>query len=184
MFAADGTGTGMGRPGINSPGLDGMLAPDEAVTDAPRAKAGGAARPVLIAIDGRSGAGKTTLALELAALLRQFRRVSVFHLEEIYPGWNGLVAGIDRYHSTVLTPLSHGEPAQWSSWDWANHYDGELRITDPADVVILEGVGAAAQAGRELLDVVIWRDASAEHRKERALARDGDTYAPFWDEWA
>ena len=58
--------------------------------------------PVIIAIDGRSGAGKTTLAIELAARLRNHHKVSLFHLEDIYPGWNGLAAGIERYVSTVL----------------------------------------------------------------------------------
>ena len=61
--------------------------------------------PVIIAIDGRSGAGKTTLAIELAARLREHHKVSLFHLEDIYPGWNGLAAGIERYVSTVLAPL-------------------------------------------------------------------------------
>ena len=77
--------------------------------------------PVIIAIDGRSGAGKTTLAVELAARLRAHHKVSLFHLEDIYPGWNGLAAGVERYVSTVLTPLSRGEAASWTSWDWASH---------------------------------------------------------------
>ncbi|MEO8283278.1 MAG: aminodeoxychorismate synthase component I, partial [Pseudarthrobacter sp.] len=92
--------------------------------------------PVIIAIDGRSGAGKTTLAIELAARLRNHHKVSLFHLEDIYPGWNGLAAGIERYVSTVLTPLSGGEPATWTSWDWVNHYDGDTRVTLPAEFVI------------------------------------------------
>ncbi|MFI5085506.1 MAG: chorismate-binding protein [Actinomycetales bacterium] len=142
------------------------------------------ARPVIIAVDGRSGAGKTTLALELAALLREHRKVSVFHLEDIYPGWNGLGAGIERYVSTVLAPLDAGADAQWSSWDWANHYDGEQRTTAAADVVLVEGVGAAHATARPFLDAVIWMDAPAEVRMARALDRDGDSYAPFWDQWA
>ena len=140
--------------------------------------------PVIIAIDGRSGAGKTTLALELAALLREHRKVSVFHLEEIYPGWNGLAAGIERYVSTVLEPLSQGIPALWASWDWENHYDGAQRSTPPADVVIVEGVGAAHAPARELLDVVIWVEAEAGARKRRALDRDGGTFEDYWEQWA
>ena len=62
--------------------------------------------PVIIAIDGRSGSGKTTLAIELAARLREHHKVSLFHLEDIYPGWNGLAAGIERYVTTVLSPLA------------------------------------------------------------------------------
>lgn len=140
--------------------------------------------PVIIAIDGRSGAGKTTLALELAALLREHRKVSVFHLEDIYPGWNGLAAGVERYVSTVLEPLSQGLPAQWTSWDWENHYDGALRTTAPAEVVIVEGVGAAHATARPFVDVVVWVDADPGNRKARALGRDGATFAPHWHQWA
>ncbi|MDQ0632180.1 para-aminobenzoate synthetase [Arthrobacter pascens] len=140
--------------------------------------------PVIIAIDGRSGAGKTTLAIELAALLRSHHKVSLFHLEDIYPGWNGLTAGIERYVSTVLKPLSSGERAVWTSWDWERHYDGDTRVTMPAEIVIVEGVGAAAAEARPLLSAVVWADSLADLRRTRALNRDGGTYEPYWDHWA
>ncbi|SDT62822.1 para-aminobenzoate synthetase [Pseudarthrobacter equi] len=140
--------------------------------------------PVIIAIDGRSGAGKTTLAVELAARLRARHKVSLFHLEDIYPGWNGLAAGIERYVSTVLEPLSRGMAATWTSWDWERHYDGDPRVTLPAEIVIVEGVGAAAAAARPFLGAVIWADSPEEVRRTRALQRDGETYEPYWDQWA
>ncbi|WP_258803822.1 aminodeoxychorismate synthase component I [Pseudarthrobacter sp. NS4] len=140
--------------------------------------------PVIIAIDGRSGAGKTTLAVELAARLRAHHKVSLFHLEDIYPGWNGLAAGVERYVSTVLTPLSRGETATWISWDWEKHYDGDSRVTIPAEIVIVEGVGAASAEARPLLNAVIWAESPDDVRRTRALDRDGATYEPYWDQWA
>ena len=140
--------------------------------------------PVIIAIDGRSGAGKTTLAIELAARLREHHKVSLFHLEDIYPGWNGLAAGIERYAATVLAPLRRGEAAHWVSWDWERHYDGDARLTPPAEIVLVEGVGAAAAAAMPFLDAVIWADSPEQDRRTRALARDGETYRPYWDQWA
>ncbi|MFF2297975.1 aminodeoxychorismate synthase component I [Arthrobacter sp. NPDC058127] len=140
--------------------------------------------PVIIAIDGRSGAGKTTLAVELAARLRMHHKVSLFHLEDIYPGWNGLAAGIERYVTTVLEPLRRGDAAEWVSWDWEKHYDGRSHVTLPAEIVIVEGVGAAASAARPMLDAVVWVDAPDDDRRHRAMARDGSSYEPFWDSWA
>ena len=140
--------------------------------------------PVIIAIDGRSGAGKTTLAIELAARLREHHKVSLFHLEDIYPGWNGLMAGIERYATTVLAPLHRGETAEWVSWDWRAHYDGEVRSTRPAEIVLVEGVGAAAAAARPFLSAAIWAESPEADRRQRALARDGGSYEPYWDQWA
>lgn len=139
---------------------------------------------MIIAVDGRSGAGKTTVALELAALLRRHRTVSLFHLEDIYPGWDGLTDGVARYVGTVLEPLHRGRQAQWTAWDWAAGNDGASRTTAAADVVLVEGVGSAHASALPWVDVVVWVEAPMQQRKRRALERDGDTYAPFWDRWA
>ncbi|MHA7268599.1 chorismate-binding protein [Arthrobacter sp. HLT1-20] len=141
-------------------------------------------RPVIIAVDGRSGAGKTTVAVELAALLRRHRTVSLFHLEDIYPGWDGLAGGVERYIDQVLAPLSQGSPATWTAWDWEAKNDGASRTTEPAQVVLVEGVGSALGRAGQFLDAAIWVEAPSHVRKQRALARDGETYAPFWDSWA
>ncbi|WP_433874834.1 chorismate-binding protein [Sinomonas atrocyanea] len=140
--------------------------------------------PAVIAVDGRSGAGKTSLAVELAAALRTHRSVALVHLEDVYPGWDGLAAGIERCAAGILAPLRRGEAATWRAWDWAAGLDGEERVTEPADVVVLEGVGAGAARLRGLCDAVVWVEAEAAERKRRALERDGETYAPHWDRWA
>ncbi|WP_104167955.1 aminodeoxychorismate synthase component I [Arthrobacter sp. SX1312] len=140
--------------------------------------------PLLIAVDGRSGAGKTTLAVELAALLREHHSVSLFHLEDIYPGWDGLDDGIGAYVERVLLPLRDGRPAHWNAWDWDRGQDGAERTTAPAEIVLLEGVGAAAAAARPHLDAVIWIEADAGIRHRTAIERDGEAYAPFWQRWA
>lgn len=141
-------------------------------------------RPVIIAIDGRSGAGKTTVAVELAAQLRRHRTVSLFHLEDIYPGWDGLAGGVERYISSVLEPLHSNLPAIWTAWDWEAKNDGACRITAVAPVVLVEGVGSSHGRAIDFLDAVIWVDTPQQARKQRALERDGETYAPFWDAWA
>ena len=81
-------------------------------------------------------------------------------------------------------PCGAAEPATWISWDWEKHYDGDARVTLPAEIVIVEGVGAAAAAARPMLDAVIWADSPEDERRARALERDGQTYEPYWDQWA
>ncbi|MER2137458.1 MAG: chorismate-binding protein, partial [Arthrobacter sp.] len=128
--------------------------------------------------------GKTSLALELAAALRVHRSVALFHLEDVYPGWDGLQEGMEYYRREVLAPLSAGRTAHWRAWDWtAGHY-GPARQSEPAEIVIFEGVGAGHLAARSLLDAVVWVQAPEPLRKERALNRDGEVYAPYWDRWA
>ncbi|MGO2532742.1 MULTISPECIES: chorismate-binding protein [Micrococcaceae] len=140
--------------------------------------------PVIIAVDGRSGAGKSTLALELATSLRIHRSVSLFHLEDIYTGWDGLEGGRERYVTEVLDSLHWGEDARWTSWDWVRDTDGERRTTVAADVVIVEGVGASCTEAVPYLDASIWVEVEDDVRRRRALARDGDTFAPHWERWA
>ena len=56
------------------------------------------------AIDGRSGAGKTSLALSLADELG----APILHLERLYPGWDGL-AKTPPMVRDLLAQLAIGE---------------------------------------------------------------------------
>ena len=141
-------------------------------------------RPYLVGIDGRSGAGKPSLAEQLAAVLRPARDVTLFHLEDLYPGWDGLGPGRRTYVDEVLTPLDQGRDAEWSAWDWVTGSPGTPRLTRVAEVVILEGVGACSAEARELLDVSVWVELPTALRYDRALSRDGSYYAEHWDRWA
>lgn len=142
--------------------------------------------PLLLAIDGRSGAGKTTLARNLLTDLRaQGIDASLFHLEDLYPGWYGLRAGIDAYVSTVLAPLSQGKIAHWTPWDWASDAPAaQQRQTRPTAVVLVEGVGTADPAARAYLGASLRLQATAQQRRILALARDGANYEPWWESWA
>ena len=141
-------------------------------------------RPYLVGIDGRSGAGKTSLAEQLVAVLRPARDVTLFHLEDLYPGWDGLDEGTRTYVEQVLLPLRAGRDAEWSAWDWVTGSPGTPRLTRVAEVVVLEGVGACSAAARGLLDVSVWVELPTALRYDRALSRDGAYYAEHWDRWA
>lgn len=134
----------------------------------------------VIAVDGPSGAGKTDFATGLGAALGS----PVLHLEDIYPGWSGLDRTPALVVDGVLASLALGEPGAVARWDWENGRPSTKIRFAPTSLLILDGVGSGARVCRPFLSFLIWLDAPLSTRKSRALARDGDTYAPFWDMWA
>lgn len=142
----------------------------------------GVAHPVVI-IDGRSGAGKTTLA---RSLVRRWPagRVQLISLDSIYPGWDGMEAGVERARTGILLPHARGEHGRWQRWDWQRQQDGDARAVDPSVGLIVEGCGLLTPATALLADVRVWVDAPVPSRRTRAFDRDGDAYFPHWDRWA
>ena len=65
----------------------------------------------LVAIDGHSGSGKSTLARALAKIMD----APVAGLEDMYPGWDGLVAGVHIAKEGVVDRFSAGRSARWTS---------------------------------------------------------------------
>jgi uridine kinase len=166
-----------------NPTTDGLTAAlrngADRVADA-AARAGGIR--AIILIDGRSGAGKSTFA-DLVAL--RLPGSAIIRLDDVYPGWDGLRAGAETVRTDVLEPLRRGEAGEWPLWDWVSDApSGRRGRCDPAPFVIVEGAGVLTEASAWLADVTVWLDAPSDARKERALARDGDTFRPHWERWA
>ncbi|WP_432547064.1 nucleoside/nucleotide kinase family protein [Kineococcus sp. SYSU DK004] len=138
------------------------------------------ARPWLVAVDGPSGAGKTVLAGALAAALT----APLLHVEDLYPGWDGLAVSVPLLADGVLTPLAAGRPGRYRRWDWTADAPGAVVEVPPAPLLVVEGVGCGARAAARWVSRLVWVQAPAGVRRERALARDGDVYAPHWERWA
>jgi uridine kinase len=136
----------------------------------------------LVCLDGRAGSGKTTLAVALAAAVAG--STAIVHLDDLYEGWSGLPAIADRIGRELIPPLALGRPASIRRWDWAADRLGTPLTVPVVDALILEGVGSYARAYDEYVSLLVWVDAPADVRKRRALARDGDVFAPYWDQWA
>ncbi|MFJ4225011.1 hypothetical protein [Microbacterium sp. NPDC089695] len=142
-----------------------------------------ATNPVVL-IDGRSGAGKTTLARLLVERWPVRGRVQLIALDSIYPGWDGLESGVQRAVDGILRPHGRGLLGTWRRWDWEHGRDAESHAVDPALSLLVEGSGILTPTTAAIADVRIWVDAGDEARKRRALARDGDAYRPHWERWA
>lgn len=139
-----------------------------------------AGRTRVLAVDGPSASGKTVLAAALAGTLDD---APVVHLDDLYPGWDGLAAGIDRLRTGVLEPLTRGEPAGYRRYDWAAGRDAEWHHLPPAPVLVVEGCGAGARACAPYLSLLVWVEAPPDVRWRRAMARDGEAYRPYWRRW-
>jgi uridine kinase len=137
------------------------------------ARAGASPRPVVL-IDGRSGSGKTELGRALAPILS----AELVRLDDIYPGWDGLEAASD---AVVRDILGH---RRWQRWDWAAESFAEWHELDPAAPIVIEGCGSLSRGSSALATFSIWVETDAAIRKARAMARDGEAYAPYWDRWA
>ena len=143
----------------------------------PHGEAAGATRAVpVVTIDGYSGSGKSTLA---AALVRLVNGWQVLHLDDWYPGWDGLAAGADIARR-IAADLRAGRASSYEAWDWENGTTG-VTISVPLTPTIIEGCGAIEAEA----DLSVWiADPGEDERRSRALARDGQTYAPHWRRWA
>lgn len=128
----------------------------------------------LLCIDGPSGSGKTTFSRAVRRAVPSDVSVRVVHLDALYPGWDGLAAGIDRVATDLLTPLGQGRAGRYRRWDWHAERDAEWVQVAPVDVLVLEGVGAGGDAsvGR-WVTLLVWVEAAREMRTRRALERDG-----------
>lgn len=130
----------------------------------------------VVTIDGYSGSGKSTLA---AALTRLVNGWQVLHLDDWYPGWDGLAAGADIARR-IAADLRAGRASSYEAWDWeAGETGATIRV--PLAPTIIEGCGAI----EAVADLAVWiADPGEEERRTRALARDGQTYASHWRRWA
>ena len=130
----------------------------------------------VVTIDGYSGSGKSTLA---AALVRLVNGWQVLHLDDWYPGWDGLEAGAGIARG-IAADLREGRASSYEAWDWDKGTTGAT-IRVPLVPTIIEGCGAIEAEA----DLAIWiADPGEDERRNRALARDGQTYAPHWQRWA
>jgi energy-coupling factor transporter ATP-binding protein EcfA2 len=128
----------------------------------------------LVAVDGPSGAGKTSFADHLARAIRAARsRVTVVHTDDLLDGWADQFTFWPRLENGVLAPLRRGRPGKYPCYDWvAGRFAGEREVPVP-DVLILEGSTTARPSVRPELTMSVLVEAPPDERLSRVLARDG-----------
>jgi uridine kinase len=134
----------------------------------------------LVGIDGCGGAGKTTFAQRLVAAANG--EWQVVHTDD-FATHEEPVEWWPRMLAQVIEPLSRKQPATFQPYDWVHRCPSDETTVAPADVVLIEGVGATRKAWRNRLALRIWVDTDSELRLRRGLDRDGEQLAEFWRDW-
>lgn len=134
----------------------------------------------LVAIDGRGGAGKSSLAGWLASQVDG----TVIHVDDFgrpgapYDDWDW-----HRLRTQVLEPLRADRDCRYQRYDWAADGLGEWVDLRASGIVIVEGVTVLREALGDLWDLKVWVETPYDLRLERGVERDGETERETWVTW-
>ena len=138
----------------------------------------------IIAIDGPAGAGKTTLAHEIFLALSPKMSVNVIHMDDLYDGWeNALTPDLTSILQYLSSQHQKRSAANIQRYNWTTSSFGEVEILEPADLLILEGVGSGDKAIQDELSALIWIDTDPAIGVTRVIGRDGPQVADEMNKW-
>jgi hypothetical protein len=137
--------------------------------------AGAHHRPVVLAVDGRSASGKTTLAARLQAVVAGS---AVVHTDDI-AWWHSRFGWADLLIGGILAPARAGRPVSYRPPRWDERQrPGAIEVPADCSLLIIEGVGAAQRESAHLTDAAIWVQADEQETEQRNLARVGQPGGP------
>lgn len=142
---------------------------------------------IIVAIDGRCAAGKTTVAGKLAERLSKESGgmgVNLIHMDDFFlrpeqrteerlmePGGN---VDRERVRADVLLPLSNGENACYRPFDCHTQSLKEPINVMPEPVTIVEGAYACHPELREFYDLAVFMDVDPKEQIRRIRLRNGE----------
>lgn len=150
-----------------------------------------AKKRVILALEGGSAAGKTTLA---ALLCQIYPDCSVFHMDDFFlrpeqrtperlaaPGGN---VDYERFSREVLTPLHRGETVQYRPYNCHTQTMGDLTEAAPRTLNIVEGAYSMHPALAGCYDLCAFLQISPEMQKKRIRNRNNpEAQTRFFNTW-
>lgn len=148
------------------------------------------AQPLLVAIDGRCAAGKSTLA----ATLGQQLAATVLHMDDFFlrpkqrtparlqtPGAN---VDHERFLQQVLQPLRQGKPFLYRAYNCQTGTLADGVPVQPAAIAIVEGAYACHPLLRQYYDHRVFLTVQPSLQMQRIVARNGaDRAKAFATQW-
>lgn len=144
---------------------------------------------LFIAIDGRGGSGKTTLA----ALLMKKLNAQLIQTDD-FASWDNPYDWSQLLIERVFEPIKNGAKTlnyPRSKW-WENHQPEPVVDQAVTDIMILEGVSSLRKEFRDYISIGIFVNTPREICLQRGIERDinNDTgkteaeIAAMWEKWA
>lgn len=145
---------------------------------------------LLLAIEGGSAGGKTTLS----GLLEAVYGATVFHMDDFFlrpeqrtkerfaePGGN---VDRERFLAEVLIPLKAGETVKYRRFDCSTFTLQEPIEMKPGRLTVVEGAYSMHPELAEYYDFSVFLDVSSEVQKKRIQKRNSSEFATrFFEEW-
>ncbi len=144
--------------------------------------------PTIIAVNGRSGAGKTTLARALGDALPNATVVAADDLMWWEPMWQWHDMAIEH----LFEPLRKGEHVEFAPPQWKQRgRSGSISVPSKTEFVVFEGVGSSQVALKGYVDASVWVQSDRPTARRLGIRRDtisgvnGDPTeaTQFWDAW-
>lgn len=149
-------------------------------------------RPILIALDGRSGTGKSTIAKQIASRIGGIEIVSDdfwvggSHAEwDTRPPKEKAEMAIDwkRIRTEVLEPLLDGKAVAWHPFDWdaGKGLSSKTIHRDPSPLIILDGAYSTRPELQDIIDLSILVEVPDDtRRRDRLVKRENAEYMADW----
>lgn len=144
-----------------------------------------------MAIDGRSGVGKSTFAKRLGEKVKGV----IITGDDFYSGgsdeeWNKLSPKekvekcIDwkRMGKEVLKPLLSGKSASWHPFNFntGKGLSSEVLTAKPSSVILLDGAYSSRPELDDLIDLSVLVEADNDNRREMLTKREGVAFMGNW----
>jgi hypothetical protein len=135
----------------------------------------------LVCVDGPSGSGKSLLGERIAAALGG---PPLVHMDDLYPGWDGLADAVPQLYGRIVAPLVAGRAARYQRYDWDRGVYAEEHDLGRPPLLVVEGVASGARVVAAHAVLLVWVEAPRAERFRRGIERDGEAYRPHWERWA
>lgn len=146
--------------------------------------------PVLVALDGPCGSGKTTLA---ARLEQQLAGCLVVHTDDFYlpparrvPGWESIPCAnmdLERLRREVLEPAQQGQPFFYRPYSCRKGEYLPAQPCPPPRVLLVEGSYSHHPALASCFALRVFLRCPPAEQARRLQAREGERYAAFVSRW-